>query len=124
MSASSRRAEKEGITSAPALAYPRFDLPFILATDASEIGLGAVLSEQIEGQEHVVAFASGTLHPAEEHYSATEKEALAFGMGHKRFRPYLFGRRFMLVNDHRPLYLVEVTEGAKRSVSSLADGAE
>ena len=91
------------LTSAPVLSFPRFDVPFVLATDASEAGLGAVLSQEISGREHVIAYASRTIHKSEKNYSATEKEALALVWATNYFRPYLFGKQFSLVTDHCPL---------------------
>ena len=57
--------------------YPNFEQPFLLATDASAIGLGVVLSQMEDGQERAVAYASRALHKAERNYATVEKEALA-----------------------------------------------
>lgn len=78
------------------LQYPDFSKPFVLTTDASNYALGAVLSKPI-------AFASRTLTRTEENYSAIEKELLAIDWACKYFRPYLFGRKFTLYTDHKPL---------------------
>ncbi|CAF4948257.1 unnamed protein product [Pieris macdunnoughi] len=93
---------KEKLTSAPVLSYPDFTKPFILTTDASNHALGVVLSQGPTGQERPIAFASRTLNKSESNYSTTEKE-LAIIFGCKTFRPYLYGQRFQIVTDHRPL---------------------
>ena len=87
---------------APILAYPLFHRnasPFILQTDASAVGLGAVL----EQDGHVIAYASRSLNSAEQHYSVIQKECLAIVFALKQFRHYLLGRPFKLVTDHAPL---------------------
>ena len=97
------RELKIKLINAPILSFPRFDVEFTLATDARGHGLGAVLSQQCGGREHVVAYASRVLHKAECNYSTIEKEALALVWAVGYFRPYLFRRSFVLVTDHCPL---------------------
>ena len=65
------------LCSTPALAFPDFSLPFILYTDASQSGIGAVLSQEQGGGKKVIAYASRTLTKAEGRYSVTRKELLA-----------------------------------------------
>lgn len=87
----------------PILQYPDFTKPFILTTDASNIALGAVLSQGRIGNDRPICFASRTLSESEINYSTIEKELLAIVWATKYFRPYLFGRKFQIVTDHRPL---------------------
>ena len=94
---------KEALVSAPILAYPQFDLPFELHTDASNISIGAVLSQHIDGAEHVIQYASRTLNPAERNYDTTERECLAIHHWVKYFRCYLAGKPFVVVTDHEAL---------------------
>ena len=77
---------------------------YILQTNASERGLGAVLS-QLEGQgeEHPVAFASRKLLPREMNYSTIEKECLAIVWALKFFNTYLYGQVFTIETNHQPL---------------------
>lgn len=91
------------LTSSHVLQYPDFTKPFILTTDASNFAIGAVLSQGPIGQDRPVAFASRTLTRSEEKYSVIEKEFLAITWGCKYFRPYLYGKRFTLFTDHKPL---------------------
>lgn len=94
---------KKIMTSELLLAYPDFDQPFILTTDASNVAIGGVLSQSIEGKEKPIAYLSRTLSKAEEKYSATAKELLAIYFAAKTFRPYLYGRTFIIYTDHEPL---------------------
>ena len=93
---------KRKLTQAPILAYPSFHQsasPFVLQTDASAVGLGAVL----EQDGHVIAYASRTLNKAEQNYSVIQKECLAVVFTLKQFCHYLLGRPFRLITDHEPL---------------------
>ena len=94
---------KKRLTSAPVLASPRTTGTYYLDTDASEYGLGIVLSQEQEGQERVLSFASRSLNQAEKNYSITRKELLAVVFGLKKYRPYLIGRKFVVRTDHSAL---------------------
>ena len=87
------------LTNAPTLAIPDYTRPFVVTTDASDVGLGAVLEQ--DGRP--VAFASRKLNPAELNYSATEKELLAVVYALKEWRCYLeSGVPFTVRTDHNP----------------------
>jgi hypothetical protein len=98
------------ISSDQILAYPQFDNPFILTTDASKYALGAVLSQIQDGIERPIAFASRTLNDTEVNYSVTEKEALAIIWAVKKYEPYLYGNKFLLITDHKPLTFIKTSE--------------
>ncbi|CAB3257647.1 unnamed protein product [Arctia plantaginis] len=91
------------LTTSPVLAYPDFTQPFILTCDASNYAVSAILSQGQIGKDRPIAYASRTLNKAECNYSITEKECLAIVFGTKAFRPYLYGHRFTIVTDHKPL---------------------
>ena len=94
---------RKRLVSAPVLVMPQFSQDFLLDTDASGEGLGAVLSQVVAGQERVVAYASKTLTKTERKYCASRCEMLALVWATHHFRPYLYGRRFVLLTDHSAL---------------------
>jgi hypothetical protein len=94
---------KRLLSEKPILQYPDFSRPFIVTTDASNIAIGAILSQGSIGSDLPIAYISRTLNKAEKNYNTTEKELLAIIWAVKQFRPYLFGRRFTVVTDHKPL---------------------
>ena len=95
---------KQLLTDAPVLAFPNFEQDFILETDASGEGLGAVLAQKHQdGGIGPVAFASRTLQQHEKNYGATELEALGVVLAAKHFRPYLYGHHCDLYTDHEAL---------------------
>ena len=87
----------------PILRLPDMTKPFLLRTDASDAGIGAVLLQQHEGKLFPVAYASKKLLPRERNYSIMEKECLAVVWAVKRFNVYLYGAPFVLQTDHQPL---------------------
>ena len=94
---------KGEITSRPVSAYPDFSKPFRLYTDASNLGLGAILAQKQEGKEKIICCASRTLNNAETNYSTTKKECLAIVWGVQVFRPFLVATHFEILTDHYAL---------------------
>ena len=94
-------ALKTAITQSPVLAYPNFNVDFVLETDASVKGLGAVLSQyQSNSVLHPVAFASRSLSPVEGNYGVTDLETLAVVWAMQHFRAYLYGHKVTVITDH------------------------
>ena len=92
---------KQKLTTAPVLTYPSFSKAFVLETDASTLGLGAVLSQpQEDGRNHPVAYASRALSPQEANYSITELETLAVVWAITYFHTYLYGHAVTVYTDH------------------------
>ena len=99
---------KSSLTSESVLVSPDFHRPFILQTDASNIGVGAVLSQtDEEGNDKPVAYFSRKLLPRETRYSTTEKECLAVVDGIRHFSIYLTGTHFTVYTDHKCLQYLD-----------------
>lgn len=94
---------KESLTSAPILSCPDFNRPFVVQVDASDQGLGASLTQTVEGRERVIAFASRLLSDSERKFTVTEIECLALVWAVRKFRPYLEGYKFTAITDHQAL---------------------
>ncbi|EIE79980.1 hypothetical protein RO3G_04685 [Rhizopus delemar RA 99-880] len=95
---------KKMLTEAPILARPDFDKDFILVTDASRLGLGCILTQLDEnGHEHPIIYASRSLKSSEVNYGVSKLECLAVIWAVKLFRPYLLGRKFIVITDHSAL---------------------
>lgn len=95
---------KSALTCGPVLRPPDWSMEFIVQTDASNRGLGAILSQKDSNEdEHPILFASRKLQPREENLSTTEKECLAVVWALDLFRYYLYGRHVILQTDHNPL---------------------
>jgi phospholipid-translocating ATPase len=95
---------KEALVNYPVLTTPDWASVFILQTDASNTGLGYVLSQKdSNGDEHPIAYGSWKLLPREQRYSTIEREALAIVSGIKHYRVYLEGTKFQIETDHDPL---------------------
>eukprot|EP01116_Phalansterium_solitarium_P005967 TRINITY_DN1828_c0_g1_i11.p1 TRINITY_DN1828_c0_g1~~TRINITY_DN1828_c0_g1_i11.p1 ORF type:complete len:724 (+),score=101.60 TRINITY_DN1828_c0_g1_i11:2055-4226(+) len=95
---------KRRLTEAPTLAVPTGTGTFLVRTDASDFGTGATLEEvSMDGTKQVIAYHSRRLLPAEQNYSAYDRELLAIVDALKAWRHYLGNRRFQLVTDHHTL---------------------
>ncbi len=99
------QALKEALTTAPILAYPSSDPNdlFILDTDASNFGMGAVLSQVQDGTEYVIAYASKGLSRSQRNYCTTYRELLALVEFITHFKHFLLGRKFVVRSDHSSL---------------------
>jgi hypothetical protein len=102
---------KTCLVTPPILAYPNFEKPFIVYTNASTFALGAILSQKDEmKKEHVIAYASQTLNKHERNYGITELECLAVVWAVKHFHHYLHRQKFTIITDHAALrYLLNMT---------------
>ena len=109
---------KNQLASAPVLAHYDVTQKLKLAADVSVYGLGDVISHVYEdGSEKPIAYASRILSSAETNYAQIDKEALALVFAVKKFHTYLYGRKFVLVTDHKPLVTLL---GPKKGIPPLA----
>jgi transposase InsO family protein len=98
------RKAKEVLVSAPVLVNPNYEKPFIIHADASDYGIGGVLSQEQEGGgEKPCAFFSLKLTSTQRKYTTTEKECMAVLLSVENFRPYIDGTKFTVVTDHSAL---------------------
>ncbi|XP_033733848.1 uncharacterized protein LOC117322984 [Pecten maximus] len=100
------------LTSSPVLKLPDLTQEFILRTDASDTGIGAILLQEENDKPMPVAYASRKLLPREKNYAIIERECLAIVWGIQKFEPYLYGREFVLETDHQPLTYLNRTRTA------------
>lgn len=91
------------LVSAPVLANPDYEKPFIIQTDASDIGMGGVLVQGEGENERVIAYCSAKFSAAQRNYQTTERECLAVITAIEKFRPYIEGVKFTVVTDHASL---------------------
>ena len=94
---------KTDVISAIKLSHYDKTKPLILATDASQRRIGAVLMQKQDDEERPIAHASKTLSSTQQRYSQTEREALSIIYGVKKFYQYLHGRKFTSITDHKRL---------------------
>ena len=92
---------------------PDFTRPFTLCTGASDKGLCGVLSQDVNGQEAVVTYASRSLTPAEKNYTTTEKECLAIVWAVALWCPYLLGKTSLIITDHQCLTWLQTMKEPK-----------
>jgi len=112
---------KELLVTPPILRVAEPSKPYILQTDASEKGLGAVLSQTTQdGKEHPIAFASRKLLPREKNYSVIEKECLAIVWALQVFYVYLYGQEFCIETDHQPLSWLDRMKNSNQRLTRWA----
>ena len=100
---------------APVLAYPNFDLPFILTTDASQVAVANILFQVQNGVERPIVYASRQMNRAKHSYSASEIEMLALVWATKYFHCYLYGKQLLVRTDHAALsYLRNFSDPSSR----------
>ena len=105
---------KELLCTVPVLEYPRIDESFIITTDASNFALGAALSQAEIGKDPGIAYALRSLHKAETKYHTYEKEALAIMFAIKTFKNYVYGNKFTIATDHKPLLWLKSADNNTR----------
>ena len=84
------------LITAPVLAFPKEDLPYIIDTDASDYGIGGVLSQDVDRTEYVIAYYSKSLKPAQQKYCTTKRELLAVVSTLDHFKGYVWGPHFRI----------------------------
>ena len=117
---------KKALTEAPVLAYPDYSKPFILETDASLKGLGAVLSQKGDDNEVcVIAYASRSLHPSEKSmrdYSSAKIELMALKWSIcDKFKDYLLGSKFTVFTDNNPLCYIKSSKLGAAQIRWLSE---
>ncbi|KAL8615896.1 hypothetical protein ACOMHN_058963 [Nucella lapillus] len=98
---------KERLGTYPILKLPDMSKQFTLRTDASGVGLGAVLLQEYDGQKFPVKYASRKLSKCEQGYATVETECLAVVWGVQKFQKYLYGNQFTIETDHQPLTFLQ-----------------
>lgn len=94
---------KNVLVSEPVLANADYSKPFIVQTDASDLGMGGVLVQGEGADERVVAYTSSKFSATQRNYQTTERECLAVITAIEKFRPYIDGVKFTVVTDHASL---------------------
>lgn len=94
---------KEKLISPPILVYPNFNKPFVISTDASNVALGAMIGQEYNKIIKPVHYASISMTPGDMNKSTIEKELAGIYWAVRYYKPYIFGTRFVLLTDHKPL---------------------
>ena len=111
---------KKCLASAPILMLPNFEKTFTLRTDASDLGIGAILLQEHDGTLFPVAYASRKLLNRERAYSSIEKECLALVWGVQKYQTYLYGKPFIVETDHQPLTFMQKAKVANARIMRWA----
>ena len=92
---------------------PNWQLPFEVMCDASDLVVGAVIGQRVEGKSYVVYYARKTLNEAQRNYTTTEKELMAVVYALDKFRAYLIGVEIIIFTDHSALKYLLTKKNAK-----------
>lgn len=111
---------KRKLTESPILYAPNYQREFILQTDASEKGLGVILAQRKNSEEHPILYLSRKFTGPEKNYSVTEKECAAIIYGIKKLKPYLDGQKFVIETDHNPLVFLKTNAGTNQRLMRWA----
>ena len=119
-------ALKHALTTAPVLAYPDYTQPFILETDASLKGLGAVLSQKgKDGEVLIITYASRSLRPSKRSmcdYISAKIELMALKWSVcEKFKDYLLGSKFTIFTDNNPLVYVKTSKLGAAQIHWLSE---
>lgn len=94
---------KQALVTTPVLMSPDFSKPFVIQCDASDVGLGGLLLQNIDGKESVIAYASRSLSRTERNQSVTQRELMALIFSIETFRYFIEGQHFTVITDHAAL---------------------
>ncbi|KII68832.1 Retrovirus-related Pol polyprotein [Thelohanellus kitauei] len=104
------------------LGFPDPNKAFVISFDASAKAIAAVLEQNVNGKRIPIAFASQILFSKQRKYSTTDKESYAILFGCRKFRPYLYGKKFIITTDHNPLVnLLNMKDPYKRRSTWLEE---
>ena len=95
---------KNKLSSAPIVKFPNYDLPFVIYTDAFNVGLDAILMQPDGDVLHPIAYAFKSLEKVQRNYSTTKKEALALLFSVEQFRHMILCHETHVYTDHKPLH--------------------
>lgn len=105
---------KTRLINPPVLVYPRFDYPFVITSDASEVPIAAILSDRIDGEERPIQYFSKTLNAAQRNYSTIELELFAIIASIRHWSCY-FHNKFYVISDYKPIeYLFNSKHNSSR----------
>ena len=111
---------KEELTKPPVTALPDVTKPFIVRTDASGTGMGAVLLQEIDGHRRVIEYASKQFTDTQMRYPTIEQEATAILWALIKWQHFLLGGGFVLETDHRPLQFITTKINSNGKLARMA----
>ncbi|GBM11447.1 Retrovirus-related Pol polyprotein from transposon 17.6 [Araneus ventricosus] len=97
---------KDKLSKPPELYTPTLEKTLIIHSDASQVGIGACLSQECDDKRYPICYASQKLTPAQQHWLTIEREAYAIVWSLKKFEPWIFGSPIKVISDHNPLTFV------------------